>query len=221
MVPSLPIQVLQDDRRPCWLLFCLVRFSSGTQRHMERRDTVTSNALMRVFVQTAKPVWGIRLEMAADGWNEGRRRFLDEVRRHNEPFHGYTLYKSKQRFFYALAETNQHSAWTHLVIEDLEWYRYTFKITRVEGYIWQLIELQWKVPKVGHIINVSNQKKLSSKISILETKIFQKRADHSRLTTTKPSRSNTLKSFSYCSSIRSSSSKSESSSLNKWDCIMW
>ena len=87
---------------------------------MERRDTVTSNALMRVFVQTAKPVWGLRLEMAADGWNEGRRRFLDEVRRHNEPFHGYTLYKSKQRFFYALAETNQHSAWTHLVIEDLE-----------------------------------------------------------------------------------------------------
>jgi gamma-tubulin complex component 5 len=31
----------------------------GIQQHMERRDTVTSDALMRVFVQTAEPIWGM------------------------------------------------------------------------------------------------------------------------------------------------------------------
>ena len=31
----------------------------GVQQHMERRDTVTSDVLMRVFIQTTEPVWSM------------------------------------------------------------------------------------------------------------------------------------------------------------------
>jgi len=41
------------------------------QQHMERRDTVTSDALMRVFVQTAEPVWGMVGKWLRDGMGLG------------------------------------------------------------------------------------------------------------------------------------------------------
>ena len=43
----------------------------GVQQHMERRDTVTSDALMRVFVQTAEPVWGMVGKWLRDGMGLG------------------------------------------------------------------------------------------------------------------------------------------------------
>lgn len=41
------------------------------QQHMERRDRVTSDALMRVFVQTAEPVWGMVGKWLRDGMGLG------------------------------------------------------------------------------------------------------------------------------------------------------
>ena len=41
------------------------------QQHMERRDVVTSDALMRVFVQTAEPVWGMVGKWLRDGMGLG------------------------------------------------------------------------------------------------------------------------------------------------------
>jgi gamma-tubulin complex component 5 len=43
----------------------------GVQQHMERRDTVTSDALMRVFVQTAEPVWSMVGKWLRDGMGLG------------------------------------------------------------------------------------------------------------------------------------------------------
>ena len=43
----------------------------GVQQHLERRDTVTSDALMRVFVQTAEPVWGMVGKWLRDGMGLG------------------------------------------------------------------------------------------------------------------------------------------------------
>ena len=43
----------------------------GVQQHMERRDTVTSDALMRVFVQTSEPVWGMVGKWLRDGMGLG------------------------------------------------------------------------------------------------------------------------------------------------------
>ena len=43
----------------------------SVQQHMERRDTVTSDALMRVFVQTAEPVWGMVGKWLRDGMGSG------------------------------------------------------------------------------------------------------------------------------------------------------
>ena len=39
----------------------------GVQQHLERRDTVTSDTLMRVFVQTAEPVWSMVGKWLRDG----------------------------------------------------------------------------------------------------------------------------------------------------------
>ena len=43
----------------------------GVQQHMERRDTVTSDALMHVFVQTAEPVWSMVGIWLRDGMGSG------------------------------------------------------------------------------------------------------------------------------------------------------
>ncbi|KDR84121.1 hypothetical protein GALMADRAFT_219953 [Galerina marginata CBS 339.88] len=44
---------------------------SSVQQHMERRDTVTSDALMRVFVRTAEPVWSMVGRWLKDGMGMG------------------------------------------------------------------------------------------------------------------------------------------------------
>ncbi|KAF8961118.1 Spc98 family-domain-containing protein [Flammula alnicola] len=44
---------------------------ASVQQHMERRDTVTSDALMRVFVRTAEPVWGMLGKWLKDGMGLG------------------------------------------------------------------------------------------------------------------------------------------------------
>jgi len=41
------------------------------QQHIERRDTVSSDALMRVFVKTAEPVWGMIGRWLKDGMGLG------------------------------------------------------------------------------------------------------------------------------------------------------
>ncbi len=47
-------------RQPATLAaFLLDTLFSAVQQHVERGDTVTSDALMRVFVRTAEPVWGM------------------------------------------------------------------------------------------------------------------------------------------------------------------
>ena len=53
---TLPQKRLQPSALTALLLDTLF---TSVQQHMERRDTVTSDALMRVFVRTAEPVWGM------------------------------------------------------------------------------------------------------------------------------------------------------------------
>ena len=65
---TIPQKRLQPSALTALLLDTLF---TSVQQHMERRDTVTSDALMRVFVRTAEPVWGMVGRWLKDGMGLG------------------------------------------------------------------------------------------------------------------------------------------------------
>jgi len=65
---TIPQKRLQASALTALLLDTLF---TSVQQHMERRDTVTSDALMRVFVRTAEPVWGMVGRWLKDGMGLG------------------------------------------------------------------------------------------------------------------------------------------------------
>ncbi|KAH9482299.1 Gamma-tubulin complex component 5 [Psilocybe cubensis] len=61
-----------QTRQPATLTaFLLDTLFSNVQQHMERRDAVTSDKLMRVFIRTAEPVWGMVGRWLKDGMGLG------------------------------------------------------------------------------------------------------------------------------------------------------
>ncbi|KAF8204631.1 Spc98 family-domain-containing protein [Pholiota molesta] len=63
---------IKQKRQPAALTALLLdTLFSNVQQHMERGDKVTSDALMRVFVRTAEPVWGMVGRWLKDGMGLG------------------------------------------------------------------------------------------------------------------------------------------------------
>lgn len=63
---------MKQRRQPAALTALLLdTLFSNVQQHMERGDKVTSDALMRVFVRTAEPVWGMVGRWLKDGMGLG------------------------------------------------------------------------------------------------------------------------------------------------------